>query len=263
MENESTNELSALSRREQIYSILREKGSITVKEISDIFGVSNMTIRRDLHIMEEQGILIMHYGGATLRNAHPSFMDFDARQETDYNIKIAIAKKASEYIKENDILYMDTSTTVNLMTRFLPNFHLTIVTNALSVMNATVHNPNIKVYFAPGFYSKEHGGSMDYKTSEYLANMHYTAAFLGAASIDADFGLSSCEDSETLIKRIVIKNTDRNYLLADHSKFGRKDFNKIADIKDFELIFTDSDLYEERRRKILANGGRISLCYAQ
>ena len=85
------NELTAISRRGQLLEILRDQEQITVKEMAQKFCVSEMTIRRDLHGMEEQGLVTIHYGGASLRNTHPGFPSFTARQEKLYQNKLKIA----------------------------------------------------------------------------------------------------------------------------------------------------------------------------
>ena len=122
------NENNGISRRESIYELLKEQTTVYVKDLSQKFCVSDMTIRRDLHIMEEQGILVTHYGGATIRHPSSVIHTFDMRKESFFEAKAAIARRAVEFIKENDVIYLDPSTTVLLMTRYLPPLHHTACT---------------------------------------------------------------------------------------------------------------------------------------
>ncbi|MCR5526183.1 MAG: DeoR/GlpR family DNA-binding transcription regulator [Lachnospiraceae bacterium] len=251
------NELAGLERREKILELLNETPQVFVKELSERFGVSDMTIRRDFHMLEEQGIVNVFYGGASLRNTHPAFKCFEMRQEVLYQCKVEIAKKAVSHIREGDVIYLDTSTTVLLMCRFLPDLHLTVITNSFSVMEELYQRRNIALRMAPGIYVPEYGGSMETATVEYLTRYHYDAIFLGGHAIDPAFGASSGGEVEGILKSNLIKNSDRVYFLADHTKFGRRELLKFADVKDFDAIITDSDVDIDTRNKVLQSGGKM------
>lgn len=257
---EKQTELSTLSRRGRIEDVLREKGQVSVKELAGQFGVSDMTIRRDLHRMEEQGIVQVHYGGATLRNAYPVGQDFLSRQDKLYQKKLQIARVAAGYVKEGDVLFLDTSTTILLMLRFLPEINLTIVTNSLPVMEETYRSRNIKLYMAPGVYQEQYGGPLDYSTAEYVSRFHFDKAFFGASAIDVRFGASATQEIESATKQCVWKNADENYLLVDHSKFGKKNLIKYNDVNEYNKIFTDEEVEEEMKKLIVQNGGKIIIC---
>ena len=244
------NEHNGMSRRESIYELLKEHTTINVKKKKKKFGVSDMTIRRDLHIMEEQGILVTHYGGATIRHPSSALHTFDRRKESFYEAKAVIARRAAELIKENDVIYMDPSTTVLLMTRYLPPLHHTVVTSSLAVMQECFHNPYITLYIAPGKYQDSNGGPMDMDTLTYLSNFHFNTAFLGTGFIDTVYGVTSTE-MDSSIKQVVMRNSERNILLVDHSKFGQHTMKKFGDIKDFNTIITDSDISDEDQYNIL------------
>ena len=244
------NENNGISRRESIYELLKEQTTVYVKDLSQKFGVSDMTIRRDLHIMEEQGILVTHYGGATIRHPSSVIHTFDMRKESFFEAKAAIARRAVEFIKENDVIYLDPSTTVLLMTRYLPPLHHTVVTSSLAVMQECFHNPYITLYIAPGKYQDSNDGPMDMDTVTYLSNFHFNAAFLGTGFIDTVYGVTSTE-MDCSIKQAVMKNSEQNILLVDHSKFGQHTMKKFGDIKDFNTIITDSDISDEDQYNIL------------
>ena len=255
-----TTEHSAVQRREMILNRIRKNESVSVHELSELFCVSDMTIRRDLHILEEQRLVDVHYGGATLRNIHPGIQNFSARQNKLDQYKLAIARTAAGYIQNGDILFLDTSTTILWMLRFLPDVDVTIVTNSLPVMVETYANPHIHLIIAPGTYQEQYGGPLDYSTAEYVSQFHYTKAFFGASAVDAAFGASATRESESSVKRCVYANADHTYLLADHTKFGRKNLMKYNDVRDYEQIFTDPELDDIQKSVTLQAGGHIVLC---
>lgn len=253
-------EITGVNRRGRILELLREKEQVSVKELAQRFGVSEMTIRRDFHTMEEQGLVNVHYGGATLRNAHPLFQSFSLRKEKLYQNKLRIARKAATYIKEGDVLFLDTSTTILLMLRYLPDINVTIVTNSLPVIEETYLNSKIRLYIAPGIYQEQYGGPLDHSTAEYVSRFHYDKAFFGASAVDAKFGASATKEIESAAKRCVWTNADENYLLVDHTKFGKRNLIKYNDLKDYNLIFTDAELEETQRTAVAQQGGHLLIC---
>lgn len=258
MKNE--NELTSISRRGQLLEILREQETVTVKDMAKRFGVSEMTIRRDFHGMEEQGLVTIHYGGASLRNTHPGFPSFSARQEKLYQNKLKIAKTAASLIKEGDVIFLDTSTTILLMLRYLPDVHLTVITNSLPVVQQLCSNTHICLYLTSGMYQEQYGGPLDYSTAEYVSRFHYSKAFFGASAVDATFGASATQEIESAIKRCVWTNASESYLLADHTKFGKKNLIRYNEVKDYQLILTDNELEEEIQKDFCKHGGHIQIC---
>ena len=124
---ECRKELSGVKRREQIIDNLREHGEVTVKILSNQFGVSEMTIRRDLHLLEEQGYATIHYGGAALLDRQNiGCQSFSLRKGKESENKRRIAKKAASFIREGDVLFMDTSTTVLEILTYMPAFRVKI-----------------------------------------------------------------------------------------------------------------------------------------
>ena len=253
-------ELSGVKRREQIINDLREHGEVTVKILSEQFGVSEMTIRRDLHLLEEQGYASIHYGGAALLDRHRmNYQSFSLRKGKESENKRRIARKAASYIKEGDILFMDTSTTVLEILTYMPAFRIKIITNSMPIMETVYRDENIDLYMAPGIY-RSIGGPLDYTTAEYLSHFHYNKAFFGTTSFDPNFGTSAAEEIESAVKRCVMANADENYLLVDHSKMGKRNFVKWGDTSDFTGILSDEEMDIDWRTKIVRNGGKLVLC---
>lgn len=260
MKQRQEQELTAVKRRERITELLHEQEEVSVRELAEKFAVSEMTIRRDFHLLEEQGIAQVHYGGATLQNRHQKVQDFAFRQDKLYQSKLCIARRAAAEIREGDVLFLDASTTIALMLRFVANLNLTIVTTSLAVMEAAHQNRRIKLYMAPGMYQELYGGPMDHATAEYVSRFHYDKAFFGASAVDAAFGASAAWEIEGVVKRCVSRNADLQYLLADHSKFGKKNLMKYGEIDAYEAIFTDDALEPEQKSVVQKNGGKLIFC---
>ncbi len=255
------NELSGIARREELCRIIREKGQITVRQASEIFDVSDMTVRRDFHLLEQQGIVSLFHGGARIRPFGQNFQGHLDCKERLYPAKRAIASAAAKHISENDVVYFDTSTTVTLMLRFIADVSFTAVTGSVSVINECLANRRIKLYIAPGLYKERYGGSLDYSTAEYLSSIKFDKAFFGASAIDPAFGVSSGEESESAVKKCVMRNSEKKFLLADNSKFMKKNMIKYGNLSEFTEIFSDSGLDGEIRRAVEKNKGSLRICY--
>jgi DeoR family fructose operon transcriptional repressor len=257
---QSRNELSGSERRIRILNILREKKEVTIAELAEQFGVSVMTIRRDLHYYEDQGILDMHYGGATLREIAPPFADFSRRGESHRTEKREIAVRAAKEIRENDILFLDTSTTVLPVIDYLPDVRLTVVTNSLPALVRLAGMPKVRAIACPGEYRELYGGLMDLSTVEFLRQYHFPKAFLGASLCEPDFGISCDEEIEAVIKRTILAQSDRTWFLIDDSKMHGHNFIRICGAEEPEAIFTNTGLSVTTQKEYREMGARLILC---
>lgn len=253
-------EMSGSERRIRILEALRQDGKVAVQDLAARFQVTTMTIRRDLHFYERQGMLKMQYGGAELKEAVPPFEDFERRGRNHHREKSLIAAQAASSITEDDVLFLDCSTTVIPMIDLLPEISLTVVTNCLPALVKLSSRPKIRVVSCPGCYQPLYGGLMDYSTVSFLDGFHFAKAFLGASSCSPDFGVSCAEEVESSVKRTVIIRTDHSFLLCDSSKMDRKAFIRFADTRDFEAIYTDMALSQSLQSQYQAAGARLILC---
>ncbi len=250
-------ELSGVQRREKTVQLLRDNGQLTVKELADRFGVSEMTIRRDFHVLEDQGIAVLYYGGARLKNTGSVESTFSSRQQTLYEYKKRIARYAAGLIKDGDVIFMDTSTTVLLILRYMADLKVTIITNSFPIMQEVYDKPNIELHMAPGKYQSVFGGPLDYTTAEYLGRFNYNKAFFGASAVDARFGVSAVMEIEGAAKRVVYGNAEENYLLVDHTKLGKRNLIQYNSVKDYTAIIMDDEISDDDRAEIARNGGNL------
>lgn len=257
---ESEEKINGLKRRQEILQRLEEQGEVSVQILAEEFGVSTMTIRRDLHFFAGQGIVETHYGGAHLSQRQPVIPGFSSRNEQLLRYKMDIGKKAASFLKEGDTIFMDSSTTVIQIIRYFPDIHATVITNSIKVVQQLCTNRKIKLLVAPGIYQEQIGGCMDYSTVEFLKNYHADKAFIGTGAVCPDFGLSSPNELDGVLKRTFWQQADISFLMADHTKFFRKSLVKYNDLKDFDYILTDSCLDEERKSRILQQNTGLILC---
>ena len=130
-------------RRSEIKKMMYEKREVTVKELSTVFSVSEETIRRDLHALENEGIVTRTYGGAVLQRRVKNIVDRKIVEGLFVESKTIIAKRCAELIKNGDCIFLDSSSTALHICDEITNLRLTVITNSYSVSTRLVELDNI------------------------------------------------------------------------------------------------------------------------
>ena len=252
-------ESKGYERRQKIKELLNNEKTIYVKQTAELFQVSDMTIRRDLKVLEKEGIAAVFHGGASLRMKQEQEHTFTSRNVLMEEEKIMIARKACESLRQNSVIFLDTSTTVLQMIRFLPQLKLTVVTPSIAIASVLSRYQDITLYLCPGRYSVLNDGPMDYSTVEYTDRFVFDQVFLGAGSVDADSGISSTLEIEAAMKQRIITHAKEIYFLFDHTKFSKTYLFRICSLSERITIITDNALPQNERERIGSTGARLML----
>lgn len=253
---------TGIKRRKEILELLEQKKKVSVKELSELYLVSEMTIRRDLHELEDSGIVEMHYGGATLRRDKMNIPSFMKRGTQESPYKRALGQKAAEFIKDGDTIFLDVSSTIYQIIRYLPNIHLTVITNSMPIIQDLCCNPKIKLQIAPGTYNHSMAGMADLSTLEYIQKYHVDKAFLSGIGCNAKYGVACTNELEGAIKDQMRENSNQSFLLVDHTKFLNVGKIYFSSLNNFDYILTDSDLDFEMINHIKSVNRNLIICNA-
>lgn len=234
-------------RQKAILEIIRENGKITTSEITEMFGISDESARRDLRMLEQQRHCKRTHGGAIVPAQvsvrPPKDRNFD--EMPVYENYDAIARKAAKSIRENDIFYLTGGSFGFIMLRHLPrDIHYTIVTNSVDVAQKLRSFDNADVYLAGG-KMRQSGSLVDTLATEFVSRMHFDLCFITGGGLTAQFGLSNGTDETAAFQRTVIQNSRKKFLLLPSSKIGTNSFIKVCDADTFDTIITDWDCLEE------------------
>ncbi len=228
-------------RHEKITSLVNERGSIRVTELSEIFSVTEETIRRDLEKLENEGKLRRSHGGAVsikeLQNEAPFF----EREVTNIKEKQAVAEEAVKYVKVNDRIILDASTTAWYMAKRLPDIPLTVVTNSMQVAFELSSREKIHVIGIGGTLLSKSQSFVGNQAENALDMYHVNKAFLSCQGIHPIRGLSDSNEMQALVKKKMIQVSDEVYLLADYTKFGVQAFSRFSELSEIHYIITDSN----------------------
>ena len=231
--------LSTEERREEIISIIQENGRIKVSELSERYGISEVSIRKDLELLEAEGHLSRVHGGAVGLNKLYVNMDLNERYRTNAIAKRKLADLASRFIEDNDTIMMNAGTTLTYVLRAIRNKkNVTIVTN--SVQNAT------EAALYSDFTVILLGGELDSKYQFtygddalcQLENYHANKCILSVDGISASAGLTLYYSNEASLVKKMIESSGSVIITADSSKVGKNVFAKITDAAKTDILIT-------------------------
>lgn len=229
-------------RKLKIAEIVTKNGGTKTSELSNIFNVSEMTVLRDLALLEKQGILKRVYGGAVLARDASGEISSMFREKIHTFEKNIIAQKAVQFIKEGDSIFLDASTTsLALAKRLYAKKNVIVVTNGLDVINEIRKNDYIKLICPGGEFRSVTMSFVGNVAEEFLKNFYTDKAFISSAGISIKAGATEPNILQASIKKIMIENSNQNILLIDWSKFDKITLNKVCPLDDINTIITDKE----------------------
>ena len=239
----------------------REQGRVEVGVLAADFGVTPETVRRDLTVLERRGVLRRVHGGAIpieRLGFEPAVSTRD-RLLTDEKARIAQAALA-ELPEDEGAIFLDAGTTTKRMAELLPTDRaLTVVTNAVNLLETLSVRQNLTVLFLGGRLRPRTLATVDAWAIEALAQTYVDVAFVATNGFSLERGLTTSDVSEATIKRAVIASARRTVLLADHTKVGNDHFQRFADASDVDTFITDAGLDTDLARDIEDAGIKVLL----
>lgn len=231
--------MTSSERKKVILEMISRKKSVQIDDLVNTFGVSVMTIRRDLAELEEKKYIKKVYGGAIL-NEEELNKPYFPRAAINSVTKDCIARKASELIKNGDTIILDLGTTVLSIANHLDGKeNLSVVTCSLPVINALEKYPSITVFSLGGELKRDNHAFLGIETEAEMAKFCADIAFIGVAGISLEFGLTNFyHQTATLCKRIM-KQSKKVVLLADSTKFDKVKPAVVGALSDIDAIVTD------------------------
>lgn len=234
--------MNTTQRRYEIYEKLKKDKTVQVSELAKVYSVSLMTIRRDLDSLENQGLAIKSYGGATLNESSSTEPSFEIKEGMSQSDKKEIAIYASTLIQDGDSIYLDCGTTCLELFKRIHHKKITIFTNFWKILQYVDRNTKAKIIMAPGVYNSVTQAALSESTIQFFQNYYIDKAFISVLGLDLDYGVSIPSMSDALVKKAILDSSNKKICMIDHTKFHKKYMSKIANIDDFDMIITDDKL---------------------
>jgi len=238
-------------RTEKLLSILNETGSISIKKMASMLEVSEMTIRRDIHALEEQekvkninGILVSPQDSSFHLLAKAYELSTEARTQNE--AKRALGQFAAAMVREGDRILLDIGTTIEQVAKHISrDISLTAFCVSLNTLLQLVSNPNVRTVLSGGYYQPNIQAFLGDESVKAIQNVRAGKLFLSAAGIHEDLGISCVDNDEVRVKKAMLQSSARHILVVDSSKFGVIRSGYVCGLSEIDEIITDDRLPEK------------------
>jgi len=245
-------------RIRNINNLLKQEKELSVKEISGMMHVSEMTIRRDLDTLEQQGAVNRTHGGAVLLDTNTSVgYPYILGEQTTKNTreKNLIGIKAASLVQPHETIFLDSGSTTPFIAINLSS-DLPITVLCYTFTNAMEFYPrkNANLILLGGLFHRDSNMFYSVENYELVRNTRADRAFISTGGLDPDMGLTTFFDYEAAIKREMIRSARQIVLVTDSTKFGKISVTHFAELDEIDTIITDDRLSEEYRKIIVDLG---------
>lgn len=230
----------------KILEYIEEHGAATTAELTEYFGVSEMTIRRDLIFLEKEDKLVRFHGGAGIKKHQRPESSFDIRIKTNNEIKCRIAAKAARYLEDLSqsgqarSIFMGGGSTMYRMAECISKqLTATVVTDNLYVSSVLAKNPSNSVIIIGGQLVLPSLNVVGFTAEKMLSGFSMDYSFIGSSAIDEEGNLYSYTLSEAAFFAVAISSAKHTVVLADHSKLGTRNLVQIARMSQAFTLITD------------------------
>lgn len=208
-------------RKKDIFDILCEEGRVSVAKLAEVLYVSEMTIRRDLREMEDEGILKRYRGGAVLITSHNE-MPIAQRFFVDEREKKLLSNQAAKFLDNNLTVYIDSSSTCLYIIPHMSKFkNITVITNSV---NALLSASKLKIdcIMIGGRYYPQDMCFVGSLAERYAEQFNVDVAFFSSQGISEDGIISDCDIRQTMIRKVIMENSGKNIFLFEKSRVNQK-----------------------------------------
>lgn len=244
-------------RQQQVLELVRRQGYAEVDGLAGHFAVTPQTIRRDLGVLCEHGLLRRYHGGVSLPSSVEN-VDYAARQALHTSAKRRIAANLAQHIPDHASLFINLGTTNEAVASALMQHRgLRVITNNLNVAVMMSANASFSVIVAGGVVRGRDKGVTGEATIELIRQFKVDFGVIGISGIDLDGTLLDFDYQEVRVAQAIIEHSRRVLLAADHSKIGRNALVRLGPLDRVNDWFTDRAPPAELQAALEAAGSRL------
>lgn len=251
-------------RRQQMVAFVEERNGATVAQLSERFGISEATARRDLTQLSRRGLLVRAHGGAIPRRLRhvegfpePPILERASVMEEE---KRRIGRVAAALVEDGDtILIAGGSTTATMIPHLAERNQLTVMTNNLNVASLLVAYPQITLILLGGILRHSELSLLGMLPEEALKNLRADKLFIGSSAIHVDYGLSADDMAEVQTDRALVAAAREITVLADRTKFGRVRTARVVAMDEVYRVVTDDGTPAEQIQALREQGIVVEL----
>jgi DeoR/GlpR family transcriptional regulator of sugar metabolism len=247
-------------RKRKILNLIETNSQVQIAELVALFDVSDMTIRRDLQDLAQKGLIKRTHGGAVSvqhekKNVEPPIIERSNDQKFE---KRQIARKVAGLIRDGEKIFLGSGTTTLAIAEELKDHrNLTVITNAVTIINTLIPATQITIIGLGGFLRRSEMSMIGHFTEAALANLQVDKVIIGIRGIDLDYGLTSDDLQELITDQAILKIGKEVIVAADHTKFGYVAAIRTAPITMADMIVTDDKVPDEIVDAIRISGTQV------
>ena len=248
----------AAQRRQKILDMLQEEGAVRVSGLSRIFGVSEVTVRKDLEKLAGQDLVVRGHGGAFLKGVPEQVRTLSLQHRENMDKKARIGKAAANLIRDGERIILDAGSTTTEIARHIGHKkHLTVITSALNIALMLGAEYGIETMVTGGEFKPPTLSLTGEKAAEFLQGIHVDKTFLATAGVSLDGGMTYPGFSDLPVKKAMIDAASTVYLVVDSTKIGRKSLATLGGIALIDFLVTDEGIEDRVRRDFEKAGVQI------
>ncbi|MCI8566051.1 MAG: DeoR/GlpR transcriptional regulator [Lachnospiraceae bacterium] len=246
----------AEERRKVILEKIRIEKAVSVQELARLLDTTVVTIRRDLDLLDKQGLVIRSHGGAIINEEKVGYeFRFDTRKDYSQDIKAKIGQKAAGFVTAGDCIGIDVGTTAYEMSRYLKNVKgLNVVTASLPVVNELLNCGDINIICTGGEVSRRDKSLIGHNAVRTLKEYILDKAFIGVAGISFDCGFTLFNMNDALVKRVLVERAKEVIILADATKIGAARHAFFCELETADKLITDKRITQEDKSLLESHG---------
>lgn len=237
-------------RHELILQLLKQHSVVKIQDLIDVLNTSESTIRRDLTQLEQEGFLKRVHGGAARLQGKITEQSMSEKAFKNLQEKKMIAAYAAKLVEDGDSIYLDAGSTIKEMIPFLKNRDIVVVTNGLTHMTSLLE-ARIQTYITGGYVKEKTNALVGRGALLSLDNYRFDKCFMGVNGIHPEYGYTTADQEEAMVKSKAISLSREAFFVADDSKFSEVYFAKIADLHNASIItnYLDEEVNDLYSRK--------------
>ena len=229
-------------RQAQLVEQVQKLGTVSVEALAEQFGVTLQTVRRDVKLLSDAGLLARFHGGVRVPSSTTENIAYRQRQRLNETAKQRIARAVAKAVPNNCSLIINIGTTTEAIARALMQHKgLRVITNNLNVAAILSDNPDCEVIVAGGVVRSRDRGIVGEVTVDFIQQFKVDIGLIGISAIEADGTLRDFDYREVKVARAIIEHSREVWLAADHSKFNRPAMVELGRLTQVDMLFTDAE----------------------
>ena len=230
----------ALERRNLILEKLQEEKRVVVSELSELYNVSEETIRRDLDKLEHEGYAIKSYGGAVINENMSIDMPFNVRKNRNVLGKQKIAELVAGMIHDGDQIMLDASTTAVFIAKAIKDKErLTVITNSIEIMIELADVSGWTIISTGGTMKEGYLALLGTSAEDSIRSYYVDKAFVSCKAFDRERGIMDSNELFAHAKQVMMNSAKTSILAVDHSKFDNTAFSRVVNTQNLSAVVTD------------------------